>query len=183
LRYTEGTFCSGFFDDQKGEEELRVAGGLDCWLEILVHEFGHFTQWAEGTDLWLLGDKHYQRAMKHINGGRVKDAEVSIDIAMHIELECEQRAVKLIKKHKLPLDIPTYIQGANTYMYYWKYIYEKRVWHAPDLSPVNDKVLNDKMPTRFLKSYNLTKKIRDEFDRSVERKRAELAGELLPNGL
>ncbi len=46
--------CSGYFDDQ--DMELVCSMNRPASLEILAHEFGHFTQWIDQTDLWKKAD-------------------------------------------------------------------------------------------------------------------------------
>ena len=48
--------CSGYFDP--AVPTLVCATKQDKWIEILAHEFGHFTQWVDQTTLW-------KKAMHH----------------------------------------------------------------------------------------------------------------------
>ena len=53
LRLSGNIRCSGYFDDTTDKKPtLVVSMNRKDWLEILVHEYCHLTQWAEGFGLW-----------------------------------------------------------------------------------------------------------------------------------
>jgi hypothetical protein len=138
----------GYFDEEDGK--LVVAGNSPNWFRILVHEYGHFLQWVEGYkgldtfnkyavswDTWLLGERNMCPKRLHTRFLAVRN----------FELDCEKRAVEMIKKYSLPIDVLKYIQDANAYMYFHAYIKKYRVW-PPKRIP--DRIKNE-MPFVFLK--------------------------------
>ena len=67
------------------------------------------------------------------------------------ELDCEKRAVKLMKEYNLPIDIKKYIKQANAYVYFYNTMIDTRKWYKK--SPCIVKEILDIMPTKFERSY------------------------------
>ena len=66
-----------------------------------------------------------------------------------LELDCEKRTVKKIKKYKLNFDIDIYVQKANAYLYGYGVSFKKKIW--PSRPYERPSVIN-KMPKSFLKT-------------------------------
>ena len=133
-------------------------------IEILVHEYGHLTQWVDDTPLW----KSVEVSMPILDGWLAGTEHP--DIAKHIgncrdlELDNEKRAVNIIKKFELPIDIPRYRKKANSYVMFYNYMLISRRWCTPKNSPYSNKRVIEAMPDKFNMNYNkLPKKIEKLF--------------------
>ncbi len=152
-----GLRVSGYFgDDADGTQaELFVAGKAALSLETLVHEFAHFIQWDTKSPLWG-PDNHHDWL--------VREAELSTQgrnwhfrHARNIELDAERRAVRLIKKWKLPINVSLYIQQANAYIYFYDFAKRNREW-CQVRGPYSVQAIVQLMPKTFLprRSYDKT---------------------------
>lgn len=126
--------CAGFFYANKDERVLKVATGRPGWQEIFVHEFGHFLQWRGGSELWRRSAK--SRFSEWIAG----DIELTPAKALEhcrldrdLELDCERRSMRLIRRYELPLDQAGYARRANCYIFSHQLMYEHRHWFNPGL--------------------------------------------------
>lgn len=146
----EGGFkATGYFD----EKVLFLALGNPNYITTAIHEYCHVDQWAAGSALWSktsdddvvlwsdyvagkfkLGSAEIKRATRHIR---------------NLELDCEKRAIRQIEKFDLPVDIPTYVQRANAYMFYHSTMAVFR-GYAIHKSPYQEKRVWRTMPKYFL---------------------------------
>jgi hypothetical protein len=151
-----GSFkCGGWFDGE--DRELVCSMKNNKGLALLAHEFSHFHQWAENSEMWDLASKKNSHSAMHewIEGKPIRDIKKHIAICRDLEVDAEKRAVKMIKKYNLPIDIDEYIRGANAYIYFYNYILNIRRWSAPNNSPYRNKVLIASMPKTFMKDYSV----------------------------
>lgn len=154
----------GYFCDGTG---IRVAGECKGWFEILIHEYCHFIQWVENYVGYDRFDKHYDGwnswLAKKINLKK-KDLHVKFLAIRNFELDCEVRAVRLIKKYNLPVNVVKYIQDANAYMFFYAYVKKYQIWP--------NKVITEKLKKiqskRFLKP-NKYNKMSKEFEGLITR--------------
>lgn len=143
--------CAGYFDS--GDKVLAAATGhtdTEHWLGIMVHETCHmdqyledplqWKQWEKSPDLdeWLGGTEFSKNKL-----------EKSINNTQSLEYDCERRAVRKIKKYKLPLDIKVYIQKANSYIQFFQYLKTTRKWPVP--GKLYNKKIYSKLPSEFSK--------------------------------
>ena len=151
-----GSFkCGGWFDGE--DMELVCSMKNDKGIALLAHEFSHFYQWAEGSELWEIAAKSNSHSAMHdwIEGKPVRNIKKHIAICRDLEVDAEKRAVKMIKKYNLPIDIDEYIRGANAYIYFYNYILDIRRWSKPNNSPYRNKILIASMPKTFMKDYSV----------------------------
>jgi len=154
--------CSGYFD----EEHLVVAMNRPDALQILVHEYCHLTQWVEQCDTWIASVKNesHDKLYRWLAGEEVKDIKKAINICRDLELDNEKRAIKMIKRFNLPIDIDIYIKKANAYVQYYNYLLISRKWCSPKNSPYKNNRLVELMSSKFNMNYNkLTKKLLKAF--------------------
>lgn len=142
--------CSGWFDGVK--KELVVAGGSTQWLSVLVHEYGHLTQWAENAKVWKEAD-NISNIDEWLNGKDVPEIKKALAKTRDLELDNEKRSVKLIKEWNLPIDTKEYTQKANAYVQFYNYLYYTRRWCTPTNSPYKNPAIYKKMPTIFKMNY------------------------------
>lgn len=136
---------SGYFDGGK----LVVAGGgeVDHWLGILVHESCHMDQCLEDSRIWREVDPYLEGVDVWLNGGRPRLKESPFKKVVELELDCERRAIRKIKKYRLPLDIELYAQKANAYLFSYEITRRTRKWFA---YPYKKEWIFSGMPTKLL---------------------------------
>lgn len=116
--------CVGFFDSNR--KLLVVATKDHHWFDILIHEYCHFLQYKYDYKYWndpifeeinIFDFSNYK--------GNAKRFREAYEKTCQIEIDCDRRAVQLIKKHNLDIDLDEYIRYANLYhacyQYYLKY--------------------------------------------------------------
>lgn len=137
---------------------LSLALGAPTWKETLIHEFCHLTQWAEEAPCWSAGilDNNGTEASILVDywfAGLVELNKDQLDryfnSMIEVELDCEKRAVKMIRKHKIPFDVKLYIQRANAYVLCYNEYQRRRRWNVPGRAPYLIPELVDAMPTDF----------------------------------
>lgn len=143
--------CSGYFDGEN--RQLVVATLREDWLPILVHEFGHLTQWVEDCKPWRDGMATLDDVDRWLGGKNVKNIKRSLARSRDLELDNEKRSVKIIKEWDLPIDIKLYTQKANAYVQFYNWMYFTRRWCTPQNSPYKNPEIYGKMPTRFRMDY------------------------------
>jgi hypothetical protein len=149
VELTESIKCSGFFSDGTDESFdhpiLCFADERTDWLEILVHEYCHMTQWLDGDhfDLWGKAVDAIDFVDKWIGGEDISGIEEYINISRDLELDNEKRSVEMMKKFDLPIDISKYIKKSNAYVHFYNYLKTTRKWSVPGNAPYqNENILN-----------------------------------------
>ena len=142
--------CSGYFD----EKSLVVATkkkNLQDWLDILIHESCHLDQFVEKSKVWCPDEIGLFVVERWIQNKKInlKKTVEAFHNTILLELDCEKRTVKKIKKYKLKFNTDLYIQKANAYLYGYGVSFKKRIW--PNRPYERLSVINE-MPKRFLKT-------------------------------
>lgn len=142
--------CSGYFD----EKSLVVATKkkkLQDWLDILIHESCHLDQFVEKSKVWCPDELGLFVVESWIQNKKINSKKVveAFHNTILLELDCEKRTVKKIKKYKLNFNVDLYIQKANAYLYGYGVSFKKKVW--PNRPYERPSIIN-KMPKRFLKT-------------------------------
>jgi len=145
--------CSGYFDSEG--KQLVVAVGREDWLPILVHEFGHFTQWMDNCKEWRDCGTSLDDIDAWLGGEEVKNIKKSLARSRDLELDNEKRSVAIIKAWNLPIDIKVYTQKANAYVQLYNWMYFTRRWCTPKNSPYKNKAIYENMPTTFNMNYKV----------------------------
>ena len=146
---------NGFFDEEHMELACSCGKPRKLWLPILVHEYSHFEQWRDQCRAWTggdLGNKDSSGEMfAWISGKRLPKRLVHLYVTKtrQLELDCEKRALKNIKKFKLPLDAKAYCQRANSYIHFHNYIEQSRKWYKVGQEPYAVKEVYGAMPTHL----------------------------------
>jgi len=143
--------CSGYFDDEGGM--LVVAMKSPLALEILVHEFGHLTQYVDNCKPWRNLGNSLDKMTDWLQGKDIRNTDKYINAARDMELDNEKRSVQIIKDFGLDIDIDSYIKRANSYVYFYNWMKTTRRWSSPNNSPYKNKALLEVMPKTFQKSY------------------------------
>lgn len=148
---------SGYFADNPAT--LVCSMNNSHCMQTLVHESCHMDQWSEKMKLWVHSsncgdDDIFDKWLLGKDFPEYKMIRI-INRIQQIELDCERRSVEKIKQYNLKINIEEYIKNANSYIYLYTYIKEKRKW--PDKAPYKIKKIMDLMPSRFLKDYSKLK--------------------------
>ncbi|MDO8536646.1 MAG: hypothetical protein Q7R94_00145 [bacterium] len=142
------SLVNGYFIDKGGKREFGVAMGkpMDKWLSVLVHESSHMDQWMEDAYCWkerLIPGTGIE-ALDEIFRWTAKEIELPpekvsdyIRRARNVELDCEWRTVQKIREFDLPIDLVSYIQGANSYLFFYTVMKVTRAWYIPGKEPYN----------------------------------------------
>jgi hypothetical protein len=165
LRLGQGMKCSGYFDDQN--RKLVVAMLNPVSVEVLVHEFGHFTQWNEKIPIW----KESGYAMGHIeewlNGATKRNIEKWMALSRDLELDNEKRSVQLIRDFNLPINIEKYTKSANAYVLFYNWMLTSRKWCKPGNTPYSNKTVLSACSPKFNMRYDqLSARMRQAFEES-----------------
>lgn len=152
LKLSGNIRCSGYFDET--DRVLAVAMNRKDWVEILVHEYCHLTQWVDGIDLWEKGGVGISKVDEWLAGKRVANIKKYLGYNRDLELENEKRSVALIKEWGLNVDLDMYIKKANAYVQFYNYLYHSRKWSDPKNSPYGNQKVVEAMPTKFNLKYS-----------------------------
>jgi len=175
-----GTGVGGYFQDDE-PAVLSLALGARTWVETLIHEFAHLTQWKDNAECWLAGT---------LDDGSDAGSFVDYWYAGHVELNKEQldryfaaliwvehdaeiRALKMINKHKIPIDVKIYAQRANAYLLGYHEFRRRRSWSVPGKAPYLFDSITQEMPTdlKTLDYYDMkivTSKMKKLYDECFE---------------
>lgn len=110
--------------------KIATGGNFGTWFEIFVHETCHLDQ-SQERPRWF---SHRQEKVYEFDEWLEKRSE-SIqwsDVCKIVELEhdCEERALKKIKKYDLPINVKHYSQRANDYLARYIRAFETRKWNG-----------------------------------------------------
>jgi len=155
--------CSGYFIDHP-TPKLAVACRKPVidWVKVLVHEACHMDQYLSNAavwkaiyvtptidttgliDLWI--DNKIELSQEQLSH--------YIKVIQDVEMDCEKRAVDVIKRFKIPfIDIDEYIQQANAYVWFYLYVKNHRKWYTVGKEPYNNEKIWRAMPTTFIDDY------------------------------
>jgi hypothetical protein len=157
VKLTDDIKCGGYFDDgsDSGKPELAFAQGREDFIELMVHEYCHMTQWLEGIELWEVCSDSMTIIDEWLSGKEhpKKLVECSINNSRDLELDNEKRAVKIFKEWNLPVNIDLYVKKANAYVNFYNYMKTTRKWSNPGNSPYTNKNILEAMSDKFDMNY------------------------------
>lgn len=150
--YQDGCATGGSFGGVR-KMVLTCATARPDWLYILVHEACHLDQYLYDQDIWINKGDSYDYMGDWLLNQRIKDIDKHINNVQDLEMDCEMRAVRKIRKYKLPIKVSEYIQRANAYIYFFAYLKHSRKWPGSKKSPYANEEIWKKMPKKFLTTY------------------------------
>lgn len=127
LKHSDGSHCSGFFDENIPTLQVATAVAETDWLGILIHEYGHVTQWVEQCPPWVAHAKT-PGMWDWLEGKPLRGAKHVVALTRDLEADCERRTARLIQELGAPMDLGAYCQQANAYIHFHNVIAEKRKW-------------------------------------------------------
>ena len=143
--------CGGWFDES--EKVLVCASNRPDFLQILVHEFSHLTQWVEKCKPWVRGINGIGYVDEWLSGKDVPNIRKHLAYSRDLELDNEKRSVKHIKKFNLSIDVEDYIRRANAYVLFYNRLFITRKWATNKNSPYSNPLIYNKMPKTFRVNY------------------------------
>lgn len=161
----------GSFNGSDKEFIASIRGQLG--FEIFIHEYCHFLQWKHNR-------KYYDRLVvgcsiifDWLDGNFYKKSilKYGFDCVIELERDCEIRAIEIIKKYNLNVDIENYTRTANSYLLFYNIIRENRKWSKGE---IYKKGLINTMPNTimdldyYLNSDNITDKQRKKYLKGLE---------------
>lgn len=138
--FANGKKVYGFFEHPQSKRhvgKIAVArkGKVRPWLHVLAHEFGHFGQWVEQCPVWVNDEFEDEYVTALIEGGQAvpEDTMVRHYLAKReLELDCEFRALKIIRDWELPIDIHDYASYANLHVLMYTHRIEEFITSVED---------------------------------------------------
>lgn len=159
IKLTNDIKCGGFFDDGSDPETrkatLAFAQGRADYLELLVHEYCHMTQWIDGIDLWEVSAGSMSTVDEWLSGvdHPMEKVEAALNASRDLELDNEKRSAEMFKKWDLPVDVDLYIKKANAYVLFYNYLKTSRKWSVPGNAPYTNKNILEAMSDKFDMDY------------------------------
>lgn len=144
----------GYFDEANNKIVVKLD---EYFLEILVHEYCHYIQWKKNSKVWLEQGDSIDLMWKWINKEIELDKKhlnIIFDKIVKLESDCEKRAIKMIKKYNLDINLEQYIKCANAYVLFYDYVKEKRVWLKDDQGMYSFKKVLDKVSGKEIEKPN-----------------------------
>lgn len=134
-------------------------------MQIFIHESCHMEQWLFNKKMWNLYSPGYGKFMEWLDKKmELSESKVSkhLQDVIALELDCEKRVIKKIKKYGLPIDPSLYKKNANTYLYGIIFCSMKRKWYNKLYT--KDEIVH-LAPSRFRSKYEkIPKKILEAFE-------------------
>lgn len=130
----DGYATSGYFCEEN--KALVVATGREeeKWLGVMIHEYCHLTQWAEGATVWK-DDDNANRWDAWVQGKPCRNVRRYLAATRELEADCERRAIRLMKEMSAPIDLARYARQANAYIHFYNLIPDTRKWFASGKRP------------------------------------------------
>ena len=149
-----GSRINGYFDCENKILQVATKKKFKEWFFVFIHEAAHLFQWIEkDKSLKPLIDKRGNDISYKIddwmNGGNVAEIQKIMLNTYRMELNCEKRAVSLIKKFNVKINVEEYIQKANAYMCYHFLMLEFRKRYKSGKEPWSISKIWKTMPKRL----------------------------------
>ena len=148
--------CGGYFSEEPPELVVATRVLYPYFLSTLVHEYSHMLQWLDKDSVTYHVD-YWDIFNRWLSGENFKKSTIKrcIRIIRDCEVDCDRRAVELIKKHKLPINIEKYEQRAGAYAYFYNYIRYTRKW---EYNNDTEKLIriSEKLPPKLDGDYSKT---------------------------
>jgi len=141
----DSIICSGYFDN----DNLVVAAKKKDWVDVFAHESCHMDQYIEKVPIYDKGDDGIQIVDSWLEGKDYSNGKLleAFKNSILMELDCEKRTVKKLKKYKIQFNEKKYIKQVNSYLFSYWATYRDRKWFP---FPYNKPNIYNKLPDRFL---------------------------------
>lgn len=140
--------CSGYFD----EDSLVVATKKNKtmeWVSTLLHESCHMDQFLQKSKFYVVDSVGLEVVEDWIGGKNISDNKLLKGFynSIQLELDCEKRTIKKIKKYNLPINEKKYIQEANAYLFAYVFTLTTKKWYKAPYEKID---IVRHMPKEFL---------------------------------
>lgn len=136
-----GGRCGGYFDDVN--KVLAVAIGIKNIGKIIAlaeHESTHcFKQWLNPRSIWHKTKKKHSRFSYYLAGQRIYKPEDCALATLKLELDCERKTLRALKKWQKYINITNATIRANSYLLSHWHMLETGKW--PSNTPYDRKIL------------------------------------------
>lgn len=129
-----GIECNGCFYEptvfKNGQLIVAVKKPFNDWFPTFIHEYAHLEQYLQDCPYWFPNEQCYDldQWLSGENYNPVYIKEI-VNKTILLESDCELRAIELIKKFNLPLDIEEYSKKANSYLLFHHWMIANRKWY------------------------------------------------------
>lgn len=158
---------TGYFDENRKVLAVSNFNDLYTFISVLAHESCHMDQYINDRYFWDKCSVGYTLFFQWLEDGvdvKQSQLEECVQDIIRLELDCEIRSIKKLKKYKIPVDFNDYIKKTNCYLYGYLFFLEKRQW-IPAI--YQDEEVWKKASSRLSKSY---KKIPSRLRKAFEKK-------------
>jgi len=103
---------------------------FDSTFEIFIHEYCHFKQWEEQSDIWKNGIANwfiFELFLQNKFDNFTKDQLKTIQL---LELDCDKKVLEDINRYKLKVDTSKYIKESNSYIYSYNVSYDVKNFYT-----------------------------------------------------
>jgi hypothetical protein len=127
------------------------------WLQTFVHEYAHFLQWKHDERSFAAYYKYDYDPVRLVEmyvqrkTGYSRKVQNAFLVIRRNEASCDRIAAKLIRKHKLPINLDDYRREANRQIVFYHCVEHKRSWEPSNRFYGN--VLRQMLPDRIKNSY------------------------------
>jgi hypothetical protein len=155
--------CEGWFAEGKKELVIATKRSREEFIHLLTHEYSHFLQWQQGSDLFKKSGHSELILNNYLDGKKVEEKTLikNLKIIQKMELECEQMAIELLEKYDFPYmynsienNRECLIKQANSYLYFYSMIPYLKGWYITP--PQTIKKIIENMPSVFLNIDHIT---------------------------
>lgn len=178
--------CNGYFDDEfknlspvitedtKAVLACAMGKAEELWFPVLLHESCHMDQWIEQCPVWTegyMGERDTSSILFDWVDGNIELDEIDLNnivtSVLDVELDCEKRAAKKIETYGLDMDVKRYIQTANSYVMFHRFIQKHRKWYKPHQEPYNLPHIWKQFPDHWLDDYSELPEELEELYKSI----------------
>lgn len=142
---------NGYFSEEwdGSPPTLAIATNVNT-LDTMIHEYCHMKQFLESHPTWTALASRGQM-WNWLAGIDYPDDVIteSVYAYMNVEIDCEIRAVKFHQEWETGINIEEYIQKANAYTLFYRYLRDYRKWYEPQYEPYSLESVWRNMPTTF----------------------------------
>lgn len=133
LIYSKGDSAPsvGYFDETNKTLAVSNFNDLEIFINTLAHESSHMDQWIDNRYLWDKCSPGYSLFFEWLERNvelKAEQVRETVEDIIRLERDCEIRAIKKLKKYKIPTDFDKYIRKMNCYLYGYLFFLEKRRW-------------------------------------------------------
>jgi hypothetical protein len=169
IKLTPRHSCAGEHDAESKSFVVRIKDSIEEWFPNFIHEYCHYLQVKDNKFVGSIWNETLSLLWDWVDGGKAAPPEekrvLYVNRVRRLELDCEKRVVKEIRKNKLQVNIEEYIQKANSYIFSHNFLAENK----PELyqsGVYGREEAYSLMPRRFLSRYD---RMPQKYRQAVER--------------